>query len=145
MTYKVTPSNSTYGTLLDTGNLVLANNSNQAILWQSFDNPTDTLLPRMKIGYDTITKRTWSLTSWKSLDDPSAGPYTLQYDSGIASLSVNKGSNLLWIDGNSNFSIQDGVNLNRGDLQFSDTYSTLPVDSNSRLVLEVYGDLKYQA
>jgi hypothetical protein len=63
---------SIYATLLDTGNLVLVNNSNQAILWQSFDNPSDTLLPGMKIG------KTSSMRSWVSEDYPSEGPYTLQ-------------------------------------------------------------------
>ncbi|KAK2355151.1 G-type lectin S-receptor serine/threonine-protein kinase [Trifolium repens] len=112
---------STYMILLDTGNLVLLNTSNQAIVWQSFDYPTDTLLPGMEIG------QTWSLRSWKSKDDPSPGPYTLQYDSsGIPILSVNKGSNVLWIDGNSNFSVQDV--FSGADLQYSSV-----TDSNSRL------------
>jgi len=66
MTYDMTFGNnnnsiSTYATLLDTGNLVLVNNSSQAILWQSFDNPTDTLLPGMNMGYDTITGRTYAM------------------------------------------------------------------------------------
>jgi hypothetical protein len=124
---------STYMILLDTGNLVLLNTSNQAIVWQSFDYPTDTLLPGMEIG------QTWSLRSWKSKDDPSPGPYTLQYDSsGIPILSVNKGSNVLWIDGNSNFSVQDV--FSGADLQYSSV-----TDSNSRLVLSVSGDLKLEA
>jgi prepilin-type processing-associated H-X9-DG protein len=97
---------STYVTLLETGNLVLMSNSNQEILWQSFNYPTDTLLPGMNIGHDIDTGYTWSLRSWTSVDDPSPGPYTLQYNSGFASLTVNKGSNVLWVDGNSNLSIQ---------------------------------------
>ncbi|KAK2408534.1 receptor serine/threonine-protein kinase SD1-7 [Trifolium repens] len=135
---------STYVTLLETGNLVLMSNSNQEILWQSFNYPTDTLLPGMNIGHDIDTGYTWSLRSWTSVDDPSPGPYTLQYNSGFASLTVNKGSNVLWVDGNSNLSIQ--VVFNRVDLEqntISD-YFTLPIHSNSRLVLDVSGDLKYQ-
>jgi hypothetical protein len=40
--------NDTYAKLLDTGNLILTNRASH-ILWQSFDYPTDTLLPGMKI------------------------------------------------------------------------------------------------
>jgi hypothetical protein len=46
--------NDTYAKLLDTGNLILTNRASH-ILWQSFDRPTDTLLPGMKIK---------ALTSW---------------------------------------------------------------------------------
>ncbi|MCI11615.1 receptor-like serine/threonine-protein kinase SD1-8-like, partial [Trifolium medium] len=142
---------STYATLLDTGNLVLVNTSNKAILWQSFDYPTDTLLPGMNLGQDIDTGYTWSLRSWKSTDDPSPGPYTLQYNFGLASLSVNKGSKVLLIDGNSNFSIQNVFDLVPTEKRFNQLdftqsyYIHFPIDSNSRLVLEVSGDLKYEA
>ncbi|XP_058779549.1 G-type lectin S-receptor-like serine/threonine-protein kinase At1g11330 isoform X2 [Vicia villosa] len=148
MTYLVTNvsknSYSTYATLLDSGNLVLLNNSNKAVLWQSFNNPTDTLLPGMTIGHDIDTGYDFSLTSWTSADDPAIGPYTLRYDSGSASLTVNKGSNVLWIDGNSNLSIQ--IVFNRAGMEqasFND-YFTLPIYSHSRFVLDVSGDLKYE-
>ncbi|CAK8535025.1 unnamed protein product [Lathyrus sativus] len=142
MTYSVTnvPNNSysNYATLLDSGNLVLLNNSNKAILWQSFDDPTDTLLPGMTIGLGR------SLKSWTSADDPAIGPYTLQFDSGLASLTVNKGSNVLWIDGNSNLSIQ--IFFNRVSLEQTSYYNqfTLPIANKSRIVLEVSGDLKHE-
>jgi len=142
------PSNnnsiSTYATLLDTGNLVLVNNSNQVILWQSFDNPTDTLLPGMNIGHDTVTGCNWSLRSWKRTDDPSPGPFTLRYDSGVGYLSDSNGSNVVWI---SNFSIQEF--FNQVDLKLKPSYglkyATLPIDRNFRFILEASGDLKYQA
>ncbi|XP_058008413.1 G-type lectin S-receptor-like serine/threonine-protein kinase SD2-2 isoform X2 [Hevea brasiliensis] len=56
---------------LDNGNLVLLS-ATGATLWQSFNYPTDTWLPGMN-----ITKEQ-SLTSWRSLADPSPGLYSLR-------------------------------------------------------------------
>ena len=67
-----TSFNRTTVKLLDSGNLVL--NSSETILWQSFDHPTDTFLPGMKLNAGMI------LTSWKSQDDPAPGDYTFQED-----------------------------------------------------------------
>ena len=39
-------------------------------LWESFDHPTDTLLPEMKL----VVNR--SLTSWLALDDPASGAFS---------------------------------------------------------------------
>ncbi|KAL4361221.1 hypothetical protein GQ457_04G004880 [Hibiscus cannabinus] len=66
------PSGTRKVKLTDTGNLVLSNEEN--IIWQSFDNPTDTFLPGMKMDGDMI------LTSWRSFDDPAPGNFTFQID-----------------------------------------------------------------
>ncbi|EYU27869.1 hypothetical protein MIMGU_mgv1a017829mg, partial [Erythranthe guttata] len=47
-------------------------------LWQSFDHPTDTLLPGMKLGWDAKTGLNRYITSWKSADDPSTGDYSFK-------------------------------------------------------------------
>ncbi|XP_031392319.1 G-type lectin S-receptor-like serine/threonine-protein kinase At4g03230 [Punica granatum] len=63
--------------LLDSGNFVLSEvspNGSVRVLWQSFKNPTDTLLPGMLIGEDV------KLTSWKGPDDPAPGNFTFQED-----------------------------------------------------------------
>ncbi|KAL2327898.1 hypothetical protein Fmac_021325 [Flemingia macrophylla] len=64
--------------LLDSGNLVIrdgnSTNSNQEeYLWQSFDYPSDTMLPGMKIGWDLKRNHSRNLKSWKSNDDPAPG------------------------------------------------------------------------
>ncbi|KAH6796519.1 S-locus lectin protein kinase family protein [Perilla frutescens var. hirtella] len=62
--------------LLDSGNLVLRDKkdgSTDVYLWQSFDYPSDTLLPGMKLGWDLRTKLNRRLSSWKSPNDPSPG------------------------------------------------------------------------
>jgi hypothetical protein len=49
-------------------------------LWQSFDYPTDTLLPGMKLGFNTKSGHNWSLTSWSNEEDPASGSFTLGMD-----------------------------------------------------------------
>lgn len=67
--------------LLDSGNFVLSDGNNKVnYLWQSFDFPTDTLLPGMKIGWDRKTGRKRVLRAWKSLTDPSTGDYYFEID-----------------------------------------------------------------
>ncbi|KAL5558925.1 hypothetical protein UlMin_035136 [Ulmus minor] len=63
--------------LLDSGNLVLKSQNSEEYLWQSFDYPTDTLLPGMKLGWDLKTALNRRLSAWKSIDDPSPGDLTL--------------------------------------------------------------------
>ncbi|KAH1221457.1 G-type lectin S-receptor-like serine/threonine-protein kinase [Glycine max] len=62
--------------LLDSGNLVIKNEEEtdpEVCLWQSFDYPSDTLLPGMKLERNIRTGHEWKLTSWKNPNDPSPG------------------------------------------------------------------------
>ncbi|KAI3870206.1 hypothetical protein MKX03_025802, partial [Papaver bracteatum] len=70
--------NNSVAELLDTGNLEfrLLNES----VWQSFDHPTHTFLPGMKIGGSTVTGKKLELTSWKSESDPSTGIFSLMLE-----------------------------------------------------------------
>ncbi|KAM4129203.1 hypothetical protein ACJW30_01G004600 [Castanea mollissima] len=66
--------------LLDSGNLVLREEKEEnpeKYLWQSFDYPSDTWLPEMKIGWDLKTGLERRLSAWKSPDDPSPGELSL--------------------------------------------------------------------
>ncbi|XP_060200277.1 G-type lectin S-receptor-like serine/threonine-protein kinase At4g27290 isoform X4 [Lycium barbarum] len=58
--------------LLDSGNLVVIDEKG-IYLWQSFDYPSDTLLPGMKLGWDLRTDLNRQLSSWKNSNDPSPG------------------------------------------------------------------------
>ncbi|KAM6585093.1 hypothetical protein CsatB_012095 [Cannabis sativa] len=69
--------------LLDSGNLVVRDendNDPKHFLWQSFDFPTDTLLPGMKLGWDLRTGVNRYITSWRSSTDPSTGDYSFNLD-----------------------------------------------------------------
>ncbi|KAI8013971.1 putative receptor protein kinase ZmPK1 [Camellia lanceoleosa] len=80
--------------LLNTGNLVL-NSSKSSILWQSFDSPTDTLLPlQMFTRYTT-------LVSSRSQTNHSSGFYKLFFDNNnLLSLLYNgpEVSSIYWPD-----------------------------------------------
>uniref|UniRef100_A0A2N9F3U1 non-specific serine/threonine protein kinase n=1 Tax=Fagus sylvatica TaxID=28930 RepID=A0A2N9F3U1_FAGSY len=45
-------------------------------LWESFDYPSDTFLPGMKLGWDLRKGLNRCFTSWKNPDDPSPGDFT---------------------------------------------------------------------
>jgi hypothetical protein len=67
-------SNLTEAVLGEDGNLVLRDGSNQtSIFWESFNHPTDTLLPGSKLW---IKK----LISWKNSEDPAPGMFSLGLD-----------------------------------------------------------------
>ncbi|CAI9769331.1 unnamed protein product [Fraxinus pennsylvanica] len=79
----LTTSNTVVATLGDNGNLVLRDESEPRTseeFWQSFDNPTDTLLPGNKLAYDKRTKTKKVLTSWKNFVDPAPGLFSLELD-----------------------------------------------------------------
>ncbi|KAF7848231.1 hypothetical protein BT93_L2174 [Corymbia citriodora subsp. variegata] len=69
-------SNYSVATLSDYGNFVLQDRNLNEI-WGSFDEPTDTLLPSMKVGINIETGKKAYLVSWKSENDPSSGSFVL--------------------------------------------------------------------
>ncbi|KAD7478990.1 hypothetical protein E3N88_02126 [Mikania micrantha] len=67
--------------LLDDGNLILRHGSNSSPpIWQSFDHPTHTLLPGMKLLYNKRTNTKHIISSWKSADNPAVGLFSLELD-----------------------------------------------------------------
>ncbi|KAL3532371.1 hypothetical protein ACH5RR_005892 [Cinchona calisaya] len=82
----------TTATINDDGNLVLrspagaggvSGSGGGTLLWQSFDHPSNTWSPGMKLGLfglKTRQTRRRLLTSWISEDNPSPGTFTLELD-----------------------------------------------------------------
>ncbi|XP_059442202.1 thaumatin-like protein 1, partial [Corylus avellana] len=94
LTHTSSGGKDTYARLLNTGNLVLTNTVSH-ILWQSFDYPTDTLLPGMKLK---DAKTGWSLiTSNTSIQDPAPGRFSLHYLASRKELIVTEESEPYWI------------------------------------------------
>ncbi|KAL6212107.1 hypothetical protein ACLB2K_017328 [Fragaria x ananassa] len=78
-----TGSLSTTTATLDTGNLVLKEAVTGTTIWQSFDLPTDTFLPGMKLGLfglNTTQRMFDMLVSWENPKNPARGLFTLTMD-----------------------------------------------------------------
>ncbi|KAI9197837.1 hypothetical protein LWI28_005337 [Acer negundo] len=96
----LTRTSSITAKLLDSGNLVLVaddDDLNETVIWQSFDHPTDTLLPGMKFGLNRKTGLNHVITCWKSIDDPTPGEFSIQIDPrGATQLFIYKKSVPHW-------------------------------------------------
>ncbi|KAK9089543.1 hypothetical protein Scep_028625 [Stephania cephalantha] len=113
-TTEKTNSSSLFYKLLDSGNLVLVEenrgNRGAVFLWQSFDYPTNTHLPGMKLGLNLKSGTNWSLTSWKTREDPSNGDYVCGMDrTKPPELYTKRGSKLIWRTGPWNGQAWNGV------------------------------------
>ncbi|KAL6533645.1 hypothetical protein OROHE_013478 [Orobanche hederae] len=92
--------NNLSATLLDTGNFVVTEvGSNGEFLWQSFDHPTDTLLPGMKLGFNRRAGRNWTLTSWFEENNPAYGAFTLEWDPIVGRLLIRRRGVVYWTSG----------------------------------------------
>ena len=91
--YSAQEASNTSAALLETGNLVLSELNSGRQLWESFDYPTHTLLPGMKLGVSRKTGRTWSLRSWISSKVPAASSLTFGMDPKLTNQLV-----ILWHD-----------------------------------------------
>ena len=97
VSFSVSSTNNSVAKLLDIGNLVLVQQDSQHVTWQSFDYPTNTMLPFMKVGLDRRTGLNRFLTSWKSKDDPGIGNYSYQLvPTGYPQACLYMGRTLLW-------------------------------------------------
>ncbi|XP_057525661.1 G-type lectin S-receptor-like serine/threonine-protein kinase At2g19130 [Amaranthus tricolor] len=153
------PSKSLKAVLLDDGNLVLRDGSNSKTpIWQSFDHPTDTLMPDGKLGLNKAKNTSQVLTSWKSLEDPGTGHYTIERDPNASQFIMlwNKTEQYwtsgLWIPNQQIFSLVPELRFLKTQLySFSyvdndnESYITYSVKNPSivtRLVMDVSGQIK---
>ncbi|ESQ35717.1 hypothetical protein EUTSA_v10006812mg [Eutrema salsugineum] len=86
--------------LSDLGNLVLLDSLTGRAFWQSFDHPTDTFLPYMRLGFTRKDGLDRFLTSWRSPDDPGSGNRTFRMERrGFPQLILYRGQILWWRTG----------------------------------------------
>ncbi|CAH1453283.1 unnamed protein product [Lactuca virosa] len=99
------PNPNVTATLEENGNFRLIDETDKSVLWQSFDHPTNVLLPGMKLGYDMTTGKNWTLTSWVSNDIPESGAFTLSWepiDEASQRLMIRQRGKPYWTSGNLN-------------------------------------------
>ncbi|XP_019092569.1 PREDICTED: G-type lectin S-receptor-like serine/threonine-protein kinase CES101 isoform X2 [Camelina sativa] len=114
--------------LLDSGNLQLqemdSDGSMRRILWQSFDYPTNTLLPGMKLGFNVKTGKRLELTSWLGDALPASGSFVFGMDANITNrLTILWRGSMYWASGlwfKGGFSLEE---LNNHGFLFSFTSS----------------------
>uniref|UniRef100_A0A5B7AYL4 Receptor-like serine/threonine-protein kinase n=1 Tax=Davidia involucrata TaxID=16924 RepID=A0A5B7AYL4_DAVIN len=108
-------------TLDDWGNFVLKDETERT-LWQSFDHPTDTLLPGMKLGLNLRTGQNWSLTSWLSNDVAASGAFTLSWESESGQLVIHRRGEVYWNSGifkNQSFEFTPALNSDFSDYHYN--------------------------
>ncbi|XP_042030175.1 G-type lectin S-receptor-like serine/threonine-protein kinase At1g11330 isoform X2 [Salvia splendens] len=86
--------------ILDTGNLVLREDATGDVLWESFSEPTDVIVPGMTLSQNVKTGKMVALSAWKNTSDPELGSFTAGLEAqSIPQLATwNKGS-LHWRSG----------------------------------------------
>ncbi|XP_024007715.1 G-type lectin S-receptor-like serine/threonine-protein kinase At1g11410 [Eutrema salsugineum] len=86
--------------LSDLGNLVLLDPVTGKSFWESFNHPTNTLLPFMKFGFTRQDGLDRFMTSWRSPSDPGFGNVTYRIDRrGFPQMMMFKGPTLWWRTG----------------------------------------------
>lgn len=130
--------------LLDTGNLVLRDNSNGRTLWESFQNPSDSILENMRFSSYVESNERTLLRSWKSPSDPSIGRFSASLEPlNIPQIFVRNGNRKHWRSGPWNGQTFLGVpNMNSvylsgfsiGDDTTGTMYLTFTYPNNSALI-----------
>uniref|UniRef100_A0A452XD28 Receptor-like serine/threonine-protein kinase n=1 Tax=Aegilops tauschii subsp. strangulata TaxID=200361 RepID=A0A452XD28_AEGTS len=147
--------------LLNSGNLVLTEGPSSGLpLWQSFDYPTDVLLPGAKGGRNKITGLSRLGISKKSLIDPGLGSYTLEVaTSGIimkrrnpsvvywnweyGTSQMSKLLPVIMMVLNSDSRTKGLINVTYVDSNEEEYYMyTSPEESSSTLSLDISGQIK---
>ncbi|CAI0406979.1 unnamed protein product [Linum tenue] len=100
--------NKSMARLSDLGNLVVLlhqeptknSDENDLVWWESFDHPTDTVLPFMRFGLDRNTGMNNVVVPWKSPADPAAGDSSYYLDpNGSPELMLYRGRTKWWRGG----------------------------------------------
>ncbi|KAL5972919.1 hypothetical protein ACLOJK_039725 [Asimina triloba] len=141
--------------LNDSGNLILQEEASPTkILWQSFENPSDTFLPTTRLGFDLNAGRRQYLTSWKSESDPSPGVFSLGMElpeARLPQIFLYNGSSRIWRSGYWNGQIFIGISTmdsytSEGklsvDYQERGMYVTYDESYIARFVVDWTGSLK---
>ncbi|XP_030514140.2 G-type lectin S-receptor-like serine/threonine-protein kinase B120 [Rhodamnia argentea] len=134
------PTSST-AVLMDEGNLVLlasedadsasADGDVSNSYWQSFEHPTDTYLPGMRVRVNSAAGENRAFRSWRSSNDPSPGNFSLGVDPRVPPQIVIWGqSGRLWRSGHWNGLIFTGVPNMTSSFQYGFRLSSAEADGS---------------
>ncbi|KAJ0053305.1 hypothetical protein Pint_02131 [Pistacia integerrima] len=157
-----TSASSLEAVLLDEGNLVLRelSGNSSTSLWESFDHPTHTWIPGMRMRLDKRANVSQRLISWKNIEDPAPGLFSLELDpNGSNSYFIlwnGSQSHRYWSSGpwNENQKLFDDVPEMRANYIYDFNYSTNENESYftysvkntstiiSRFLMDVSGQVK---
>ncbi|CAL5200481.1 unnamed protein product [Lathyrus oleraceus] len=145
---KVSSSRNCVVKLLDSGNLVLMDDDH-GYLWQSFQHPTDTFLPGMKMDINL------TLSSWKNENDPESGSFIFkQAQRGdYSDFIINNRSQLYWsFDGHNSDKmlhiilslLEDATSYSSYNRLFNKTIKQETFNYNkSRLLMNSSGEIQF--
>ncbi|KAI7731702.1 hypothetical protein M8C21_025235 [Ambrosia artemisiifolia] len=110
--------------LLDSGNLVLFQGQNKDVYSrQSFDHPSNSILPDMKLGIDRKTGLKRVFTSWKSSENPGVENYSHKMELvGSPQLLLFQGTTKVWWTGSSTGRGWSGIPEMDGKYLYNITY-----------------------
>ncbi|KAG7591300.1 Bulb-type lectin domain [Arabidopsis thaliana x Arabidopsis arenosa] len=140
--------------LTDVGNLVLLDPVTGKSFWESFNHPTNTLLPFMKFGFTRQNGVDRIMTSWRSPGDPGSGNITFRIERrGFPQMMMYKGLTLWWRTGSWTGQRWSGVPEMTNKFIFnisfvsnpdevSITYGVLDASVTTRMVLNETGTLQ---
>ncbi|XP_073108460.1 receptor-like serine/threonine-protein kinase SD1-8 isoform X2 [Elaeis guineensis] len=141
--------------IVDSGNLVLIEGTSKNLLWQSFDHPSNTLLPGMKLGWDLRTNVDRHLTSWRNSSDPSPGDFSYKiHVNALPELFLWRGSVPIYRSGPWNGRGFNGIpemqtnnmfwfNLTSNEYETTYTYEVQDNSILSRILLNENGVVKH--
>ncbi|TXG47211.1 hypothetical protein EZV62_026505 [Acer yangbiense] len=140
-------SNTTTAKLSDDGNFILTSSENIGFVdkayWQSFENPTDTYLPGMRVRVNRTMGDNHAFTSWKSASDPSPGNYTLGVDPhGAPQIIIWEHRKRRWRSGQWNSVIFTGVPETANLASFLYGFKLSPPDQSDGTMYFTYNPAK---
>ncbi|XP_071698920.1 G-type lectin S-receptor-like serine/threonine-protein kinase At4g27290 [Rutidosis leptorrhynchoides] len=112
--------------LLDNSNFVIFDSQHGPgnYIWQSFDYPTDTIMPDMLFGWNIERGVVTNYTSWKSDEDPSQGQYTVYMDfNGLPQIFQNIGDDIQYRAGSWNGLQYSGSTNNQPNLIYRNWFT----------------------
>lgn len=132
--------------LMDSGNLVLLDDDEdkEVKVWESFENPTDTFLPGMKMDGNM------KLTSWRSGDDPRSGNFSFKMEQNEVNRFIISNRDQIYWESEEYGTTTKKFEINNGEVDDISlevfkllTNFSFSIPSNTRLFLDSTGVIEW--